>query len=68
MLSKGYFSIGSSGSGESSSNVSEENGNIIFDPTDPIYIDEQNKVYYSNTERNSVLYLEMDKIFATKVV
>lgn len=72
MLSNGYF-FGGSGSGANigsnngENDVFEKDGNIIFAPTDPIYIDEDNKVFFSNENKNARMYFENENVYVERL-
>lgn len=72
MLQGGFFSLGSSGSGGSGGSSNDihvdSEGNILYAPFDPIYIDDDNKVFFSQDEKNGRFYLEDGKIFAERLV
>jgi len=73
MLQGGYFSISGGLSGSSSNNSTDNiyvdsEGNIIFAPFDPVYIDDENRVYLSDDEKNGRFYLEDGKIYVERLV
>ncbi len=73
MLQGGYFSISGVLSGSSSNNSTDNiyvdsEGNIIFAPFDPVYIDDENRVYLSDDEKNGRFYLEDGKIYVERLV
>lgn len=75
MLQGGFFiggiggGNGSGGVGGSSSDVYLDNeGNIIYAPFDPIYIDDNGDIFLSEENKNSRLYIEDEKIFAERLV
>lgn len=58
MFSRGLFlGIGTSEGTNNGSDVNMIDGNIVFSPSDNIYIDEQARVFYSTEKPNSYLYL-----------
>ncbi|GLO66148.1 hypothetical protein MACH08_19320 [Oceanobacillus kimchii] len=70
MISGGYF-IGSNLSSSSLSGVDEiyeENGSIIYNPTDPIYLDDENNVFFNNDNSNAKLYVEEMKVYVERVI
>ena len=74
MLQGGYFtnlggSNGVGGSGGSSNDIYvDSDGNIVYAPFDPIFIDDDNKVFLSQDEKNARIFLEEGKLFVEKVV
>ncbi|MBM7598104.1 hypothetical protein JOC34_000461 [Virgibacillus halotolerans] len=70
MLGQGYFlgGFGSSRTGSGGEDVKLEDGNIIFSPTDPIYIDENDNVYFDEENKNSRMYIEDNKVYVEQVV
>lgn len=72
MMGNGYFlgGVGSSGAsgGKSEELLLDEKGNIIFAPFDPIYIDENDNVYFDDDNKNSRMYIENNKIYVERVV
>lgn len=74
MLVGGYFSNGSgsgsgSGMGGSSDNVQlDSEGNIIFAPFDPVFVDDDNRVFLSQEDKNGRFYLEDGKLFVERLV
>jgi hypothetical protein len=67
----GFFKgIGNiSGSSANASDIILQNGNVYYSPSDNLYIDENNNVFYSIDNRNSVLVDDSNgNIFARKVI
>lgn len=70
---EGGFFIGSRGgngsSGSSHEDVYLDNGNVVFSPIDPIHVDENGDVFYSQENKNSYMYSDVDgKIFVKAVI
>lgn len=75
MLQGGYFIQGSGGSsgggiggGNSNDIYVDSDGNIIYMPFDPIFIDEDNRVFLSQEERNGRIYMENNKLFVERLI
>lgn len=69
MLGHGYFISGIGTSINENEDVKIDNkGNIIFTPTDPIYIDVNNNVYFDDENRNSQIFLSDNRIYVKRVV
>lgn len=74
MLQGGYFTNlgGSNGSGGSNGLTNDiyvdSNGNIIYAPFDPIFVDDNNNVFLSQDEKNAQIFTEEGKLFVEKVV
>lgn len=68
MLQGGFFISGKGSSSGNSEDVYLENGNIIFSPTDPIYVDENNNVFFDNKNKNARIYSDGTNIYAEKVI
>lgn len=72
MLGNGYF-IGSKGAGtaindnDSSDLRLNKDGNIVYSPADPIYIDESELVYFNDEEKNAVMYMEGNNVYVERV-
>lgn len=70
MLEGGFFLNGYGDSSGSSGyeDVYLDNGKIVFSPIDPIYIDDQDNVFFDNENKNSRMYIDGNKIFVVRVV
>ncbi|MFS0643691.1 hypothetical protein [Siminovitchia sp. 179-K 8D1 HS] len=68
MLGRGFFIGGGySSSTDGENRVKLKNGQIVYSPSLDLYVDEQDRVYYSDGDLNAKIYLEDGKVFA-KVV
>lgn len=68
MLQGGFFIGGKGSSNGMSEDVYLENGNIIFSPTDPIYVDENNNVFFDDENKNARIYSDGTSIYVEKVI
>lgn len=72
MFSNGYFTSSNGGTGggssTSSSDISIVDGEIFYNPADPIYIDENNDVFLSKKNANSLLSIRGGEVFVERVV
>lgn len=72
MFTGGYFinkkGIGSGSSHGGHEDVYIEDGDIIFSPVDPIYIDENQNVFFSKGNNNAYMYADNNgKVFVKEV-
>lgn len=71
MMFRGGYYIGSNLSESSSlgkDDVYKENESIIYNPTDPIYLDDENNVFFNNDNSNAKLYVEEMKVYVERVI
>jgi len=70
-MQSGYF-IGGVGSNGGSSAGGEdvylEDGEIVFAPVDPIYIDDNNNVFYDHEDKNSRMFMIGLDVFVERVI
>ncbi len=70
MLEGGFFlsrrgSVSGSGGYE---DVYLDDGEVVFSPLDPIYVDEDENVYYSKENKNAYMYTDSNGNVFVKVV
>lgn len=69
MLASGYFLNQFSTLIDGQSDVFMDGEKIIFSPIDPIFVDENNNVYFSSEKKNAYMYSDSNgKVFVKVVV
>lgn len=72
MMGNGYFSRYFGGedtsAGKSEDIVMDSDGNIIYSPIDPIFIDENSEVYFNTENKNAKIYTENNEIYVERVI
>lgn len=68
MLQGGFFLSGGGDGAGGHEDVYLDNGEIVFAPVDPIYIDDQGDVFFDNKNKNARMYMDGNNIFVERVI